>query len=359
MFAVIQYPFIDTRLLNEECPTGSFFPQQFHRHPARSRYFRFLGPEKLRRCSEDFPEGEKNYFDSKAAVSFLPASQEPMGKGVFKRLYADGLSLHYDIGLYARLGQFFLSECRPFVRELMETPRLKVTSRFEYRECEFSLYTFFDELLRLYQYATTSKKAAGALITPTQAGILPGTPAVIISCQSFELKPASKTKWLKLLPDLRVGCSLLNLRDHPIAVYCIERNFTFSRKDEVRRLRVCISKIHAYKEALRLLMSFIEYRHTSGIKLRPLRVYLNQLLRLAEKKRYYGFDNQDFWGLAFSIDESFHQQQWIDLIDRAKNISECLEQEMKTGANVYYYNHRGVMTVGSNDVHIGNISIEE
>lgn len=355
-FAVIQYPFIDTRLLNVSNPSGYFFPQQFRRQTTRNRYFRFLGPEKLRRYAEDFPNGEQTYFDSKAAVTFCPVT--PLKKGVFKRLYADDLSLHYDIGLY---GPHF-GKYNRLIRRLMETPRLKVTSRFEPRECVFSPYTFFDKLLQIYQYATTSKKVADVPPAPIQAGIIPGTPAIILSYRSPELKlpSPSQIKWLELFPGLRAGCSLFDLNNHPIAVYLIEHDHFASKSDEVRRLRVCISKIHAYKETLRLLLEFIKHEQFGGIKLEPSSFYLKKLLELAKKEWYYGFDNQDFWGLAYSIDKEFHQAQWTELVDQAKVIADCLDQEMRKGVktlNKFTYENSGVMFVNSKDVDIGSITI--
>lgn len=361
MFSVIQYPFIDTRLLNASTPSGNFFPQQFRRQTTQNRYFRFLGSEKLRRYAEDFPRGEQTYFDSKTSVTFLPVA--PLKKGVFKRLYADDLSLHYDIGLYGS----HWGKCNSFIRRLMETPRLKVTSRFEPEECVFSPYAFFDELLQIYQYATTSKKAANVPSTLSQAGIVPGTPAVIVNYHSPELKPPSKAKWLEFPSGLRAGCSLFDLNNHPIAVYLIEHDHIengrfISKSDEVRRLRICISKIHTYKETLRLLLEFIEREQFDNIRPKLLSFYLKKLLDLAKKERYYGFDNQDFWGLAYSIDEALHRAQWIELLDRAKVISDSLDQEMlkeaKTVNKITYENHGGVMVAASKDVSIGNIVIE-
>lgn len=365
MFAVIQYPFVDTRLLNAAGSQNSFFPPQFQSRITQNHYFRFLGEEKLRRAPESLPEKERTYFDSKAAISFLPASHVPLQKGVFKRLYTDDFSLHYDIGLHG----FYDSFCAPyygkygsFIRDLMEAPRLRVTRRFEHIERHFSLYTFFDELLRIYQYATTSKKAGPIQFTPVQAGILPGTPAVIISYKSFELTSPTKAKWLTPLPDLKAGCSLLNLHNHPIAVYHISHSFSAAKSDEVRRLRICISKIHACKETLRLLLTYIEQSRPGNVKIEPSLLYLKKFLRLAEKEQYYGFDNQSFWELAYSIDEALHREQWLELIDRARGVVDLLERnlnfrEVKVVGNITYENHNGVMIAGAKNTVIDRIII--
>lgn len=154
MFVVIQYPFVDSRMLKKDS-SDIFFPNLFRKKPTQRCYFRFLGAEKLRVDAEDFPQGEKSYFNSNAVASFLPKSQSPLHKVVFNRFYADDLSFHYDIGLH---GYAYSTKIDFFIRELMEIPRLKVTSRFDSRERNFSPYTFFEEILWIYQYATTSKK---------------------------------------------------------------------------------------------------------------------------------------------------------------------------------------------------------
>lgn len=368
MFAVIQYPFIDTRLLNAAGLQNSFFPPQFQPRMTQNRYFRFLGEEKLRRAPESLPKKERTYFDSKAAISFLPASHAPLKKGVFKRLYADDFSLHYDIGLYGFYGMLhpYYGEYDSFIRELMETPRLKVTRRFEPSGREFSLYTFFDELLQIYQYATTSKKAGPVQLAPVQAGILPGIPAVIFSYKPYELRPPAKTKWLKLSPDLQAGCSLLNVRNHPIAAYYISHDFSAAKSDEVRRLRICISKIHACKETLRLLLPYIEQSQSCDIKLRPSLLYIKKFLRLAGKEQYYGFDNQSLWELTYSIDidKALYREQWIELLDQVKDVLDLLEQELNfrevtVVGNITYENHNGVMVAGSKDTVIDSIVIGE
>lgn len=355
MFAVIQYPFIDTRLLNAASPQNSFFPHKFTPHITQNHYFRFLGEEKLRKTSEELPKEESTYFDSKAAIAFLPASQAPLQKGVFKRLYTDNFSLHYDIGLYGFYSSLFspyVGKYDPFIRDLMETPRLKVTRRFEHSKRAFSLYTFFDELLQIYQYATTSKKAGPIRLAPVRAGILPGTPAVILSYKPLELGPPVKAKWMTSLPDLGVGCSQFNLHNHPIAVYYIEHGYSSAKSDEVRRLRICISKIHACKETLRLLLEYIEQGQPGGVKLRLLLSYLTKFLRLADKVKYYGFDNQSFWELAYSTDEALHREQWTELIDRVRGIVDLLEQEQNAGIRIY--NNQGAMVIDSENTHFGS-----
>nr|WP_325212323.1 hypothetical protein [uncultured Oscillibacter sp.] len=362
MFAVIQYPFIDTRLLNAAGPKNSFFPPQFTpQRITQNRYFRFLGEEKLRRAPESLPEKERTYFDSRTAISFLPAPQAPLQKGVFKRLYTDVFSLHYDIGLYGFYDGLlfpYSGEYDSVARELMEAPRLKVTKRFEHGEQEFSLYTFFDELLRIYQYATTSKKAGPVQLAPGRAGILPGTPALIFSYGPLEFIPPKKVKWLlPSLPNLKVGCSLLNLHNHPIAVYYICHCFSHSKSDEVRRLRICISKIHACKETLRLLLTYIEQDQPGGVKLRPTLLYLKKFLSLAGREQYYGFDNQNFWDLAYSIDEALHREQWSELIDRVRGIVDLLEQEQNAGIRIY--NYQGAMAIHSENTQFGAFSIEK
>lgn len=337
MFAVVQYPFVDYRMLYDaESRSHNFFPQSFPRQTEQRRYFRFLGAEKLRRSSEELPQGEQRFFYSRTMIRFLSVIGEPLPKGVFSRLYADGLSLHYDIGLYGRSVPDW--DWR-FIQNLMNRPRLRITSRFEPKGRVFSFYTFFNELLRLYQYATTSKKAAAPQSKPVRAGIAPGIPAVILTSQD---SPAavSGMQWRCLQPGLEVGCGQYSLYDHPIAIWYIKHDGFSSKSDEVRRLRICITKIHAYKETVRLLLEFMERDLPNGVNFDILYKELKRLLRLMKKEQYYGFDNRDFWKLAYSIDEPFHGEQWIELSDRVRTALDQLnwkKEELKGMGTVINY----------------------
>lgn len=358
MFAVVQYPFVDYRMLYDaESRPHNFFPQSFPRQTEQRRYFRFLGAEKLRRSFEEFPQGEQRFFYSRTMIRFLPAIGEPLPTGVFSRLYADGLSLHYDIGLYGRSVPDW--DWR-FIQDLMNKPRLRITSRFEPKGRVFSFYKFFNELLRLYQYATTSKKAAAPPPKPVQAGIAPGIPAVILTSRD---SPAavSGIQWRHLQRGLEVGCGQYSLHDHPIAIWYIRHNGFSSKSDEVRRLRICITKIHAYKETVRLLLEFMERDLPNGVNFDILYKELKRLLRLMEKEQYYGFDNRDFWGLAYSIDERFHGEQWIELSDRVRAALDQLDwkkEELK-GMGTVIKNYGNQIYLGDNPENVTLSSIVE
>lgn len=352
MFAIIQYPFIDTRLLNTPAPTDSFFPHRFPKPIDKSLYFRFLGSEKLRRSAEGLPKGERTYFASKAAVTLLPGA--PLRDGVFTRLYADELSLHFDAGFHGS----YTGAWDSFLREFLETPRLKVTSRFLDKEHVFAPYSFFDELLRIYQYATRSKKAEGDSPRPIHAGIIPGMPAVMISYRPADFEPPPETVWLNLPPGLRAGCCLFNWKEHPIAVYLIERGLFGWDRDEVRRLRICISKIHAYKETLRLLLDHIDRGGVERLDQGMLSRNLNKLLKLTQKRQYYGLDNQDFWGLAYSIDRTLHGGQWIELADRAEETLTYLRERPPTVIK-HYHNKDSIMVTDSDHTEISGIEIRK
>lgn len=362
MFCVVQYPFVDLRILFPENSRDCFFPQQFPRKTNQTRYFRFLGAEKLRRNADILPNGEQSYFNTIATLKFLKSPTLPttfICKPVFNRLFAENLSLHYDIGLHG----FTLPQLgSQFTKGLLNTPRLKVTKHFEPNDLIFNLNDFFEELLRIYQYATSSKIKSPSLCQPIQTRILPGIPAAILSYRPGEIEPNRNTRMLQVLPGLRVGCELLPLNNKPITVWYIENACYNAKSDEIRRLRICISKIHCYKETLRLLLEFVEQGRNDGAGLKLLHFNFTWLLRLAEKERYYGFDNQDFWGLAYSIDNEIHSAQWIEYLDRVKCVMDYLQIRIGAGQTVLngdvYYNEGGIMIKDSSDIQFGDLSIK-
>lgn len=152
------------------------------------------------------------------------------------------------------------------------------------------------------------------------------------------------------MPGLRVGCGLFNLHEHPIAIWYIEHNRFSSKSDEVRRLRICISKIHVYKETLRLLLELMERGQLDNVKANLLRNAFDHLLSIVKKDRYYGFHNQDFWGLAYSIDEELHRGQWIGLVDRVK-------REVKALDNAKNITNNGIIVVDSEKTVIDHVFI--
>lgn len=336
MFIIAQIPFVDFRLVAKKTDAGCFFPNIFDDNFERVRYYRFLGEGAPRSKPDELPPAERNFFNARKAVHLNPDIFFENGfcipRLVFSRFFADMHSFHFDIGIKEMCkGDVSQRDLHKFIENFMQTPLFGINRNFEKEEKHYSLLGLARKIKEIYLYATTSKKKQPKQNYASQ--IVLGYPSIFLIYDKKEVHSFGEARAVHLENGIKVRHELVPVKNTLVDVWYIGRDGASKRSPELRNLRIYLSKLHAHKEATRVLLDYVNKYGNEGLDLHKLGLFLGYMLKQMGRGQNYGYNNRDFWEAAFYIDNKYNHASWDDYKMRIE--AKLKEIEMTTG-NTYH-----------------------
>lgn len=319
MFIIAQIPFIDLRLLScnvRHKINGCIFPNTFERKANRKIYYRYLGAEKLRAFPGELPTPERKYFDSSRILSLNGASSfadKPYyPRLLFSRLFEDAQFFHFDIGLrensYEKICRKDLSR---FILEFMNAPLFKIRKKFDRTESLYSFLELTEQIRQIYLYATNDVRKNGTgRVTDKELSrkVITGNPALFITYNKDEIHTFGRARKITLPNGIEIWHDLITMDNILLNVWFIGKNDLPKYNSELRNLRIYLSKLHSYKESVQIILDRLQYPNDFS---RDKLIHFFELISsYVHREKYYGYQNEDFWSLIFSVDDTFNHMTW-------------------------------------------------
>ena len=347
MFIIAQIPFVDFRLLSSEVYEGSFFPNTFDRNFERALYYRFLGEEKNRFSPNGLPMSERRYFDSKK-ILYL---RDYKFKGdacyfpqlLFARFFEDTHCFHFDIGLRETLkNSINRHNLNVFAKDLLGSPFFGINRRYEQKDKLYNLIELIKKIKEIYLYATASKKYE--IHKEYSRKIVMGYPALFIIYDKREFHSFGMAQEVQLSNGIKVRHELVSSSNIFADVWYVGKDELSKYNQELRNLRIYLSKLHSYKESTRIILDYLDKDRDENLNYHKVGTFFNYMLNQMNRKQYYGYDNDDFWKIAFYVDNKYNHVSWDEFRGRIE--AKLKEIEMSAG------NQFGdVQIISGNEIH--------
>ncbi len=313
MFIIAQIPFVDFRLLSKEEFTDCIFPNTFPKKMSKSTYSRYFGEEKNRYMPNQLPLSERQFFDAhkilhidyygfKGDASYHPTL-------LFSRLYEDAQFFHFDIGIRETFKNTInRNDFHQFIKAFLLSPLFRFNAKYDQSGKNYNFLELTEQIRQIYLYATKSKKAD----KPNDYihDIILGYPALFITYDKNEKHSFGKAKEVKLGNGIKVRYDTIPLKHSFIDVWFIGKDGLPKYNQDLRNLRIYLSKLHAYKESSRILLEYLKYNGSGTLDMDKVVTFFNYILSHMEKETYYGYHNADFWQLVFGIDHVYNKISW-------------------------------------------------
>lgn len=365
MFIIAQIPFVDMRLLIKNQNANCFFPNTFNRHYEKATYYRFLGSEKNRYNPNELPVKERTYFDSRKLLYIADKYGKKSQYGyvpqlLFARFFGEKQSFHFDIGLRELNGDFGTDrrDIRKFAEYILQTPFLGINDRYDAKEKKYSILGLEKALRDIYLYATSSKKVDKVDLDKIR--IVFGNPALFIIYDRKEQHIFGKAKAFHVSDHIEVKHELVSVGYTFIDVWYIGKESIRKHDQDLRNLRIYLSKLHSCKESTRIILDYSDWYERDNIDIYKFESYLRQMQKLLNRKRYYSFQNKNFEDLAFYLDETNNEITWKDFRKRIELKLEGVSMSKKNGEseNSLHINvGHGVVFSNTHNLNIGDINI--
>lgn len=136
-----------------------------------------------------------------------------------------------------------------------------------------------------------------------------------------------KAKKVILDNGIKVRHDLLPVNNILVDVWYIGKESLPKYNQDLRNLRIYLSKLHSYKESTRLVLNYLEHDKVFTLDMNKISNFLNYVLYRMEKDKHYGYSNKDFWRIAFYVDKIYNYASWaefkIQIKGKLKGISMC------------------------------------
>lgn len=369
MFIVAQIPFVDMRLLLKRQNSNYFFPNTFNRHYEKATYYRFLGSEKNRYNPNELPVKERTYFDSRKLLYIADYIVDKHGRILqdgyipqllFARFFEEKQSFHFDIGLRelnSGFGRNIRKDISSFAKRILQTPFLGINDRYEVGEKKYSILGLEEALSDIYLYATSSKKTDKK--DNDKSKIVFGYPALFVIYDRNEQHLFGKAKVFHVSDHIEVRHELVSVGHTFADVWYIGKESLHKHEQDLRYLRIYLSKLHSYKESTRIILNYSEFYGIDDIDINKFESFLKSMQKMLNRKHYYSFENKSFEDLAFYLDESYNEITWKDFKERIEIELEGISMSKRNGENNIFQpiNATNVLTIaGSKNIRIGDIS---
>lgn len=317
VFIIAQIPFVDVRLLLKEDLDGCFFPNTFNGHYDKARYYRFLGSEKNRFGPNGLPMSERTFFNSRSILynkkKYTDYSSYLL-QLLFARFFTENYSFHFDIGI--RIKTEPEHSLDQFAKRLLEYPFLGINDKCRKKHKAYSILGVSEEIKKIYIYATSSKRTN--IEKNYSPYIILGAPELIIIYDKREQHFFASAKKLHLDNGIIVRHDLLSLNNTFADVWYIGKESLTKYNQDLRNLRIYLSKVHVYKEATHIMLNYLDTHGNKEVDLHKIGTFFNYMLARMERQTYYGYNNKDFWELAFNIDNEYNYASWQEFNMRIK-----------------------------------------
>lgn len=314
MFIIAQIPFVDFRLLGENSKyTDCIFPNTFNKAISKPVYYRFLGEEKSRYSPNHLPESERQFFNAHKTLHL--DSQAFAGSGIyyprllFSRLFEDAHSFHFDIGIRETFKNGFdRRDLNRFIKDFLVSPFFCINRKYDNTEKQYNFIQLTEQIKRIYLYATKSKQVEEHGNYSTQ--IVLGYPALFITYDKDEIHSFGDAKEIKINADIKVRYNLISINHSFVNVWFIGKKDISKYNQDLRNLRIYLSKLHAYKESTRVIIDYLKRNNMYNLDIHRVSIFFEYVLSLMNKKKYYGYNNTDFWEIVFNVDKAYNDVSW-------------------------------------------------
>lgn len=313
MFIIAQIPFVDFRLLSDKKYKDCFFPNNFDRDFEKLIYYRFLGSEKSRYNPNLLPMSERKFFDSKKILYVdggnFERNMHYNPQLLFSRFFEDKYSFHFDVGIRQKVksneSQYNLKK---FARKILSCPFFGINHNFESEDIYYDFIGVCKKIKEIYLYATISKKAMSKDNYKSQ--IVLGQPALFIVYDKNENHFFGKAKEVYLENGIKVRHDLVSVKNTFVDVWYIGKEGLPKYYQDLRNLRIYLSKLHSYKETMRIMLNYLDNEKNKDLDSDKIRDFLEYMLYQMNRKKYYGYSNDDFWEVAFSVEKNYNYVVW-------------------------------------------------
>lgn len=321
MFLIAQIPFVDLRLLSDHKEySDCIFPNTFVKNMDHEIYYRFLGKEKLRYSPINLPDSERQYFDSSNVIHLerdMFAGNEPyQPRLVFSRLFEENQSFHFDIGI-REIAQNQLSrkDLDRFIKQFMVSPIFRITKRYDKNGDWYNFTELMEQIKKIYLYATKCKKVSDKVQDePAEHShdVILGYPALFVTYNKDEIHTFGNAQKYILASGIEIWHDLIPVKNIWVNVWFIGKNDLAKYNQELRNLRIYLSKLHSYKESLRIILDRLKRRNE--LSRDRLLFAFEHILSNINREKYYGNNNKDFWNLVFEVDNTYNNVSWTGYI---------------------------------------------
>ena len=318
----------------KELQSDCFFPNIFNKKFKNTKYYRYLGQEKSRKNPTNLPSVERQFFN---ACKLLTLNSEGfIGKKVyipellFSRFFTDTHSFHFDIGFRDVVKVNDKRNLNKFAKKFIMSPFFLINNRCSKNSSPYNLIGLMEEIKQIYLYATKSKRIQ--LENNYSNNVILGSPALFITYDKKENHSFGKANEIILDSGIKILHNFISIDNNLVDVWYIGVDKQTSHDQELRNLRIYLSKLHSYKETTRIIINHICNYGSESLDMHKVMFFLELMLDKINKKFYYGFDSNDFWELIFNIDNKYNNVTWIEFKDCIKAIIE----ELKMSKNNEY-----------------------
>lgn len=335
MFLIAQIPFVDMRLLTNEEYRDCFFPNKFDTDFDKSLYYRFLGQQRNRNNSNDLPLFERQFFDSKRLLSLEPDNFKGgyiyCPQLLFSRFFEEQQCFHFDIGIrQANKTSASPNNLNLFSKDFLESPIFHINKRFKPENKVYNLIGLEKELREIYLYATASKRIQSDEKYTSQ--IILGFPALFIIYDQEERHSFGNAKQMILENGLVIHHELTSIRNVFVDVWYIGKKSSMKQDQDLRNIRIYLSKLHSYKESTRLIINYLTKKGSDNIDRGKITTFLEGISTKIDKEKYYSYSNNKFWDMAFCIDNQFNYASW----DEIKNLIYGMLRNYEINQDYYF-----------------------
>lgn len=315
MFIIAQIPFVDFRLLSSEKNryNDCFFPNTFCKVASKPIYYRFLGVEKNRYSPSQLPTSERRFFDAHKTLHIN--NQTFIGNSIyypkllFSRLFEEAQSFHFDIGIRETLkNSINRRNLNCFIKDFLVSPIFYINSKYDKTEKHYNFIELADQIKKIYLYATKSKKVEEHNDNLSQ--IVLGYPALFITYDKDEIHSFGNAKEIKVNSGIKVRYDLISINHTFVSVWYIGKRDISKYNQELRNLRIYLSKLHAYKETTHVILNYLKYNATNELDMHRVVTFFENILFLIDREKYYGYNNTDFWKIVFDVDNTYNNVSW-------------------------------------------------
>ena len=126
------------------------------------------------------------------------------------------------------------------------------------------------------------------------------------------IKAFGNAKEVKINNGIKVRYDLISINNTFVSVWFIGQMDISKYNQELRNLRIYLSKLHAYKEATRVILDYLKYNPINVLDMHRVITYFKYILSLIDREVYYGYNNTDFWRIVFDVDNTYNNVSWND-----------------------------------------------
>ena len=188
------------------------------------------------------------------------------------------------------------------------SPFFSINGKYDTEKKSYNFIELKEQVKHIYLYATKSKQVDEHNDNLSQ--VVLGYPALFVTYNKDEIHSFGNAKEIQINNGIKVRYNLISIKHSFISVWFIGKKDISKYNQELRNLRIYLSKLHVYKEATHIILDNLKYQINNELDMPKIITFFEYMLSLIERKKYYGYDNTDFWKIVFDIDNTYNDVSW-------------------------------------------------